>query len=177
VLKPHQKERISSFLNPLQDPQGVGYNAQQSIIAIGSGQFWGKGLGYGTQSRLEFLPEYKTDFVFAAFAEEWGFVGVALVFFCFGILIWRILKNAYFSQTNFERLFGIGLSVFLITHFVLHIGVNVGLLPVTGLNMPFLSYGGSNLVTIFAGLGVLMGMRRYSQKFSENNPTAEFLGA
>jgi len=162
VLKPYQKQRIFSFLDPAKDPRGTGYNALQSMIAIGSGQFWGKGYGYGTQSRLEFLPEYKTDFVFAAFAEEWGFVGVLILFFLFGFLIWRILKNAYLGQTNFERLFGIGFSVFLVTHIVLHIGMNVSLLPVTGLSMPFLSYGGSNLITIFSGLGILMGMRKHS---------------
>jgi len=163
VLKPYQKARIVTFINPLQDPQGAGYNALQSVIATGSGQAWGKGLGYGTQSRLEFLPEYRTDFIFAAFAEEWGLVGVSIIFFFFGLLIWRILKNAQNGQTNFERLFGIGLAIFLMTHFVLHTGMNIGVLPITGLNMPFLSYGGSHMVTVFAGLGILMGMRRYSQ--------------
>ncbi|MFC1625365.1 FtsW/RodA/SpoVE family cell cycle protein [Patescibacteria group bacterium] len=164
VLKPYQKDRISSFINPLKDPQGAGYNALQSMVAIGSGQVWGKGVGYGTQSRLEFLPEYKTDFVFAAFAEEWGLIGVLIIFFCFGFLVWRILKNAYYGQSNFERFYGIGLTIFLMTHFILHVGMNVGLLPITGLNMPFLSYGGSHLITIFAGLGILMGMRKYSEK-------------
>ncbi|MBU1091560.1 rod shape-determining protein RodA [Patescibacteria group bacterium] len=163
VLKPYQKERVMVFMNPLQDPRGAGYNALQSMIAIGSGQVWGKGLGYGTQSRLAFLPEYRTDFIFAAFAEEWGLTGVLIVFFCFGFLIWRILKNAQNGQTNFERLFGIGIAIFIMTHFVLHTGMNMGILPITGLNMPFMSYGGSNMVTIFAGLGILMGMRRYSQ--------------
>jgi rod shape determining protein RodA len=162
LLKPYQKDRILSFLNPLKDPQGAGYNALQSMIAIGSGQTWGKGLGLGTQSRLKFLPEYRTDFVFAAFAEEWGFVGVLIVFFSFGILIWRILKNAYLGQANFERFFGMGVSIFLMSHFVLHVGMNIGILPITGLSMPFLSYGGSHLVTIFSGLGILMGMRRHS---------------
>lgn len=177
ILKPYQKQRISSFLNPLQDPQGAGYNALQSMIAIGSGQVWGKGMGYGTQSRLEFLPEYKTDFVFAAFAEEWGFIGVCIVFVCFGILIWRILKNAYLGATNFERFFGIGLAIFLMTHFILHVGMNIGVLPITGLNIPFLSYGGTHMVTVFAGLGILMGFRRYSQKLSQKDPVVEFLEA
>ncbi|MFH1978900.1 MAG: rod shape-determining protein RodA [Patescibacteria group bacterium] len=176
ILKPYQKDRISSFLDPLQDPQGSGYNALQSIIATGSGQIWGKGLGYGTQSRLEFLPEYRTDFIFAAFAEEWGFVGVLIVFFFFGFLIWRILKNAYYGQSNFEKFFGIGLSIFLVTHFVLHVGMNVGVLPITGLPMPFLSYGGTHMVTIFAGLGILMGFRRHS-KFAQKDPAVEFLTA
>lgn len=166
VFKPYQKDRILSFINPLEDPQGAGYNALQSIIAVGSGQIWGKGIGYGTQSRMEFLPEYRTDFILAAFAEEWGFIGVLIIFFCFGILIWRILKNAYLGQTNFERFFGVGLAVFLMVHFVLHAGMNLGVLPITGLNMPFMSYGGTHMITIFSGLGILMGMRSYSSSSS-----------
>ncbi|PJE72974.1 MAG: hypothetical protein COV00_02135 [Candidatus Tagabacteria bacterium CG10_big_fil_rev_8_21_14_0_10_40_13] len=173
VLKPYQKARVASFLNPLADPQGSGYNALQSMVAIGSGQVWGKGFGYGTQSRLEFLPEYKTDFVFAAFAEEWGFAGVFIIFCCFAILIWRILRNAYFGQTNFERLFGVGLSIFLMTHFCLHAGMNLGLLPITGLSMPFMSYGGSHLITVFAGLGILMGMRKYSRVARQADKTID----
>ena len=164
VLRPYQKARILTFLDPTRDPRGSGYNVLQSIIAVGSGQFTGKGFGLGTQSRLNFLPEHRTDFIFAAFAEEWGFIGVVMIFFFFGILIWRILRNAFWGEGNFERLFGIGLAIFLMTHFFLHAGMNTGILPVTGLNMPFLSYGGTNLITIFSGLGILMGMRKYSQR-------------
>ncbi len=177
VLKPYQKDRILTFLNPLADPQGAGYSALQSVIATGSGQIWGKGIGYGTQSRLNFLPEYRTDFIFAAFAEEWGFVGVLIIFSCFSILIWRILKNAYNGQSNFERFFGIGMAVLIMIHFVLHVGMNVGVLPITGLTIPFLSYGGSHMVTLFAGLGVLMGMRKYSQRALQDDTMVEFLGA
>ncbi|MEL6802676.1 MAG: FtsW/RodA/SpoVE family cell cycle protein, partial [Bacteroidota bacterium] len=97
----YQKERIMTFLNPLQDIQGAGYNAYQSTIAVGSGQVWGKGIGYGTQSKLEFLPEYETDFIFAAFAEEWGFIGVSVLFVLFGVLVWRLLYHAVLSATNF----------------------------------------------------------------------------
>ncbi|MBU1179133.1 rod shape-determining protein RodA [Patescibacteria group bacterium] len=177
VFKPYQKARIMTFLNPLGDPQGAGYNALQSMIAAGSGQIWGKGIGYGTQSRLNFLPEHRTDFIFAAFAEEWGFVGVLIIFSCFGVLIWRILRNAYLAQFNFEKFFAMGLSVFLMAHFVLHIGMNIGVLPITGLSMPFLSYGGSYMVTIFAGLGILMGFRKHSQGALQENTLVEFLGA
>ncbi len=161
VLKPYQKDRVLTFLHPLQDPKGAGYNALQSTIAVGSGKILGKGIGYGTQSRLEFLPEHQTDFIFAAFAEEWGFIGVTIILMFFGIIIWRILKNAFNGQSNFERLFGIGLSIFLVSHAVIHIGMNLGVLPVTGIPIPFMSYGGSNLLTVFAGLGILMAMRRY----------------
>jgi rod shape determining protein RodA len=162
LLKPYQKNRIITFLNPLKDPKGAGYNALQSMIAVGSGQFWGKGIGYGTQSRLEFLPENQTDFIFAAFAEEWGFIGVSIIFVFLGMVAWRILKNAFNGQTNFERLFGIGLAVFLVVQSAINIGMNIGLLPITGIPLPFMSYGGSNLLTVFAGLGILMAMKRYS---------------
>jgi rod shape determining protein RodA len=162
VLRPYQKERILVFLNPQKDPRGVGYNAMQSVIAIGSGRLWGKGLGFGTQSRLEFLPEHRTDFIFAAFAEEWGFLGVLILFLLFGILIWRVLKMGFApDQANFERFLAIGLSSFIICHFVIHIAMNTGVLPITGLTLPFLSYGGSNLITLFGGLGILTSLTKW----------------
>lgn len=156
----YQKERILTFLNPLADIQGAGYNAYQSTIAVGSGQIFGKGVGYGTQSKLQFLPEYETDFIFAAFAEEWGIVGVVTLFSLFGVVLWRILRHALASSANFERLFCAGVAVLFISHFFVHIGMNIGLLPVTGTTIPFLSYGGSHLVTEFIGLGIIMGMRK-----------------
>lgn len=159
----YQKERIQTFLHPYTDLQGSGYNAYQSMIAIGSGQLTGKGVGYGTQSKLSFLPEYETDFIFAAFAEEWGFVGVLALFATFGVVIWRILQTATYGATNFEILFGVGVAVLFISEFGIHVGMNLGVLPVTGTVLPFLSYGGSHLVTEFAALGVLMGMRRYGR--------------
>jgi len=174
LLKPYQKARIATFLNPGIDPQGAGYNALQATIAVGSGQFMGKGVGYGTQSRLEFLPEHQTDFIFAAFAEEWGFLGVLIVFLAFGVLIWRILKNAYWGDSNFERFFGIGLAIFFMAHFFLHVGMNVGLLPITGLNLTFMSYGGSHMITVFAGLGILMGMRRHCRNRQPQESSVEF---
>ncbi len=176
VLQTYQKERIISFLNPLHDIKGAGYNALQSMIAVGSGKIFGKGIGFGTQSRLEFLPEHQTDFIFAAFAEEWGLMGVLFLFLFFGIIIWRILKNAYLGQSNFECLFGVGLAIFLMAHFLIHVGMNIGLLPITGIGMPFMSYGGSNMITVFAGLGILMGMRRYSRQVHCEDARAEFLG-
>jgi len=176
VFKPYQKERIITFLHPLQDIRGAGYNAIQSTIAVGSGQFFGKGIGYGSQSRLGFLPEHQTDFIFAAFSEEWGLIGVLLIFLFYGIVIWRILRNAYVGQSNFEVLFGIGLAIFLVAHFLINIGMNIGILPITGVNLPFMSYGGSNLVTVFAGLGILMGMRRYARDSHPEDATVEFLG-
>lgn len=176
IFKPYQKERILNFLDPLRDVKGAGYNANQSMIAVGSGQLLGKGIGFGTQSRLEFLPEHQTDFIFAAFAEEWGMVGVIFIFIFFGIVIWRILKNAFLGQGNFECLFGIGLAIFLMAHFAIHVGMNIGLMPITGIGMPFMSYGGSNLLTVFIGLGILMGMRKYSRQAHREDISAEFLG-
>jgi len=172
----NQKQRIVTFLNPLTDIQGAGYNAYQSTIAVGSGELLGKGIGYGTQSRLEFLPEYQTDFIFAAFAEEWGLIGATLVLALFGIMLWRILANASRGATNFEMLYGVGLAIFFMSQGAIHIGMNIGLLPVTGLPIPFLSYGGSHLLTEFVGLGILMGMRRYSHATHRDNMQKEFFG-
>jgi rod shape determining protein RodA len=162
VFHDYQKNRIMNFIHPLQDIRGTGYNAYQSTVAIGSGQALGKGVGYGTQSRLKFLPEYQTDFIFAAYAEEWGFLGVIILFFLYLLLIFRILFNAVRGATNFEILFGVGLAIIFISHFFVHVGMNIGVLPITGLTLPFMSYGGTNLLISYVGLGILMSMRKYS---------------
>jgi len=162
AFQDYQKARILTFLNPLQDIQGSGYNAYQSTVAVGSGQLWGKGIGYGTQSKLQFLPEYETDFIFAAFAEEWGLIGVVVLFGLFGLVIWRLLLHAIQAATNFERLFATGVAILILSHFFVHIGMNIGVLPVTGTTVPFLSYGGTHLMTEFLGIGIVMAMRRYS---------------
>ena len=174
VFEDYQKERILTFMHPLTDIRGAGYNAYQSTIAVGSGEMFGKGVGYGTQSKLQFLPEYETDFIFAAFAEEWGFVGVLLLFLLFSIVIWRVLENAKRGATNCEILFGVGLAILLLSHFTIHVGINVGLLPVTGTTIPFMSYGGSHLLTEFIGLGILMGMRRYARPIHREDTEREF---
>ncbi len=163
AFQDYQKARIATFLNPLSDIQGAGYNAYQSTIAVGSGQIWGKGIGYGTQSKLQFLPEYETDFIFAAFAEEWGFFGVLVLFVLFGIVIWRLLYHAMMGASNFERLFAVGVAILFTAHFFIHIGMNIGLLPVTGTTVPFLSYGGTHLVTEFIAIAMVMAMSRYSR--------------
>jgi len=155
LLLPYQKIRIISFLNPSLDPAGAGYQATQSMIALGSGRIFGKGIGFGTQSRLEFLPEHTTDFIFAAFAEEWGLIGASLLFLFFAIVIWRILRSAIYGESNFEKLYAAGLAIFIFFQSVVHIGMNSGMLPITGLGMPFLSYGGSSLISLFFALGIL----------------------
>lgn len=176
VFHPYQKERIMTFIHPLADIQGAGYNAFQSKVAVGSGQILGKGVGYGTQSRLSFLPEYETDFIFAAFSEEWGLIGVLIVFLLFGVIIRSILQNAVLGASNFETLFAVGLAIFFMSHIIIHIGMNTGLLPVTGLPLPLLSYGGSHLLAEFLGLGILMGMRRYQLAYHRGDIHNEFVG-
>jgi len=176
VFQSYQKARIINFVQPLSNVQGSGYNVYQSTIAIGSGQIVGKGVGFGTQSRLKFLPEYETDFIFAAFSEEWGFVGVIILFILFGLIIWRILHMALLGTTNFEILFGLGLAIYFMTHFIINIGMNIGIMPVTGITLPFMSYGGSHLVTEFIGLGILMGMSRYRRVAHRDDMHNEFLG-
>ncbi len=176
VFQSYQKQRIMTFIHPLADIRGSGYNAFQSTVAIGSGELLGRGVGYGTQSRLNFLPEYQTDFIFAAFSEEWGFVGVLLIFLFFALVMWRILVNAMHGETNFEILFGLGLAIYFMTHFIINVGMNIGLLPVTGTTLPFMSYGGSHLLTEFMALGILMGMRRYARVTHRDDMKNEFLG-
>lgn len=164
VFFDYQKERIMTFIDPLADIQGSGYNAYQSTVAIGSGGLLGKGVGYGTQSKLLFLPEFETDFIFAAYAEEWGLVGVTLLFILFTILVWRLLYHANNSATNFERLFTSGVAILFVAHFFIHIGMNIGLLPVTGTTIPFLSYGGSHLITEMLAVGMVIGMSRHTSR-------------
>jgi rod shape determining protein RodA len=163
AFQDYQKERIMTFLDPLADIQGAGYNAYQSTVAVGSGQLLGKGIGYGTQSKLLFLPEYETDFIFAAYAEEWGLLGVLLLFVGFGVCVWRLLIQAVRGASNFETLFATGVVILLISHFFVHIGMNIGLLPVTGTTVPFLSYGGSHLVTEYVAIGMVFAMSRYAR--------------
>lgn len=175
-LQDYQKSRIINFIHPLADIRGTGYSAYQSTIAVGSGKVLGKGIGYGTQSKLSFLPEYQTDFIFAAYSEEWGFLGIIFLFTLFSTLIWRVIRNAYYGATNFEILFGCGVAVMFISHFLINVGMNIGIMPVTGITFPFMSYGGTNLLTSFIGLGILMGMRRYRRSAHKEMMKNEFLG-
>jgi rod shape determining protein RodA len=163
----YQKERIMTFIHPLADIQGSGYNAFQSMVAVGSGGIFGKGIGYGTQSRLQFLPEHETDFIFASFAEEWGLVGVILLLGLYGILLYRLVSNARRGETNFESLFTLGVAILILVHLSIHVGTNVGLIPVTGTTLPFMSYGGSHLITGYAMLGMVNAMRRYQRPVRE----------
>lgn len=172
----YQKARILTFIHPLADIHGAGYNAYQSTVAVGSGELLGKGIGYGTQSKLRFLPEYQTDFIFAAFAEEWGFVGVCIIFALYGVIFVRIFSIASHGASNFETLFALGVLFYFFAHFVLHVGINMGLLPVTGTTIPFMSYGGSHLLVEFAALGMLSAMQKYSRVIPREALSREFSG-
>ncbi|HTR18424.1 MAG TPA: FtsW/RodA/SpoVE family cell cycle protein [Candidatus Paceibacterota bacterium] len=175
-LHQYQKDRILTFIHPLANIQTTGYNAYQSTVAVGSGEWVGKGIGYGTQSKLQFLPEYQTDFIFAAFAEEWGFIGVLILIGLFTVVIWRILAISMRGADNFDMLFAAGIAVFFTAQFLVHAGMNMGLLPITGTTMPFMSYGGSHLLTEYFALGILMSMRRHARPLQARQDT-EIVGA
>ncbi len=158
VLKDYQKDRIVSFLNPSSDPLGRGYHVVQSVIAIGSGKFFGRGLGQGTQSQLHFLPEQHTDFIFATIAEEWGFFGSIFVLALYGILFYKIIKISLGSTNNFARLVSCGIATMFLVQTIVNIGMNMGLLPIIGIPLPFLSYGGSSMIMSFVNLGIIQSI-------------------
>lgn len=176
ALRDYQRDRIVSFLNPAADIHGTGYNAYQATVAVGSGEIMGKGIGYGTQSKLRFLPEYETDFIFASYAEEWGFVGVSLVLVLYGLLLARLLAIARRSETNFDALFTIGVALLFLAHIFIHAGINLGLLPVTGTTIPFMSYGGSHLIVEFAALGIVASLARNARSVPREQALSEYLG-
>ncbi len=155
VLQDFQKDRISAFLNPSRDPLGVGYNLQQSIIAIGSGQWFGRGLTLGPQSRLNFLPERQNDFVFAVIGEALGFAGIVLLLSLFVFFFYRVLRVARQCRDDFGILLSSGVALALMIQTVVNISTNVGLLPIAGLPLPFVSAGGSSLITSLMSVGIV----------------------
>ncbi len=159
ILEEYQKERVLNFLNPEQDPYGGGYHISQSLIAVGSGGILGRAPGASTQAGLKFLPDKHTDFIFATFAEQRGVVGVLFLLILFGVLFWRIIKIALLSSNNFSRLFASGIAVMIFIQLIINIGMNIGILPITGLTLPFVSYGGSSLVSTFIGMGILQSIK------------------
>lgn len=162
VLATYQKERIFLFLNPSADPLGRGYNITQSIIAVGSGRLLGRGLGLGSQSQLKFLPEAQTDFIFAVLSEELGLLGVAVLFLLLIILLWQIIKIARNCRDDFALFTTLGIMLFFFIQTVLNIAVNIGLAPVTGVTLPFVSYGGSSLLISMSMVGVLESIKMRS---------------
>jgi len=163
-LQDYQKDRILTFFNPAHDPLGSGYNVIQAKIAIGSASLLGKGLGQGLITQLHFLPEAKTDFFFAAFVEEWGIVGALILFVIYGWLFFQIYHIGIKSENNFSKLFCFGYLFILILQITINLGANLGFLPVTGLPLPFLSYGGSNLLINFIALGIIQNIKNINRK-------------
>ncbi|KKP73826.1 MAG: Rod shape-determining protein RodA [Candidatus Roizmanbacteria bacterium GW2011_GWA2_35_19] len=160
-LKGYQKARIASFLNPHLDIEGTSYNMIQAVITIGSGGFFGKGLGLGTQSRLYFLPENTTDFAFASLVEQFGFVGGFFVIFLYGLIIYALAKKIikYYFQNDIENkikfLYCLGILSYFVFQVVINIGMNMGLLPIAGIALPFISYGGSSVLALMIGFALL----------------------
>lgn len=153
-LKDYQRDRLESFLNPHHDPRGRGYNAIQSVIAIGSGGLIGKGVSLGTQSHLNFLPERHTDFIFASFAEEFGLLGISLVLVAYFYLLYRLFHISNRLKDRENRLLALGILSIFMFQTVVNIGMNLGVMPVTGITLPLFSYGGSSLISFAALLGM-----------------------
>lgn len=163
-LHPYQQRRLETFLHPLGDPQGAGYNVAQSQIAVGSGGWLGKGLGGGTQSQLNFLPSQHTDFIFAVTAEKLGFLGAGLVILLFTVILVRAVMVAWRASDAFGFMLATGITGFLAIHVLINIGMNLGIMPVTGIPLPFLSYGGTNLIVSLAAVGLLLSVSRHRQQ-------------
>ena len=159
LLKDYQKTRITGFLEPHVDLQGINWSPEQAKIAVGSGGILGRGLGQGSQTRYGFLPERHTDFIFSAIAEEAGLMGVFILLFLFLIIIFRVLKIALASSDNFSRLFCSGFVVMIISQIFINIGMNLGILPVVGISLPLISYGGSSMIFTFIGLGIIQSIK------------------
>jgi rod shape determining protein RodA len=161
VMKPYQRDRVLTFLNPQRDPAAL-YNIDQARISIGSGGLWGQGYGVGTQSQLHFLRVRHTDFIFSVVGEELGFIGTVLLLGLFVLLGWRIFRAALLAPDRFGRLLVVGVGTMIFFQVIVNVGMNLGLLPVTGLPLPFISYGGSSLLTFLTALGLVesVAMRR-----------------
>lgn len=164
LMHDYQRERIISFASPQNDPQGIGFHAIQSTIAVGSGGLTGRGLGRGTQSRLQFLPEFRTDFIFAFIAEELGFVGSTIVLALYSAIIFSIFRIMTLSINRFGELICIGVISMMGIQIFINIGMNIGILPITGITLPLLSYGGSSVVSILLCLGLVASVAKYSLK-------------
>ena len=164
ILAPYQKDRITAFLDPGFDLQGKGYHVTQSIIAIGSGSIVGKGLGYGSQSQLRFLPERHTDFIFASTAEELGLIGVIFLLGLFGVLFFRCYRLAVNCRDDFTLFLVLGIVASIAAELIINIGGTLRLLPLTGVTLPFVSYGGSSLLVKFLMIGALQSIAVRQQR-------------
>ena len=163
-LKPYQKSRILTFLNPERDPLGAGYQIIQSKIAVGSGGIFGKGFLQGSQSYLDYLPEKHTDFIFTLFSEEFGFVGSLVLLIIYALIIYRIYKIGSESRNNFAKLFCFGFAAAFFVYVTVNMAMVLGLLPIVGAPLPIMSYGGSSMLSIMIGLGIVMSCRIHNQE-------------
>jgi rod shape determining protein RodA len=165
LLKPYQKERLIVFLKPTIDPFGAGYNIIQSKIAVGSGGLFGKGLLGGTQSQLGFLPERTTDFIFSIFAEAWGFMGSFFLIALYGLFLYRGIMIMHETKEGYGFLVASGIVGMFLFHFIVNIGMTIGIMPITGIPLPFMSYGGSFILTCIAATSILYNieMRRFAR--------------
>ncbi len=159
ALKPYQRDRLLVYLDPFRDPLGTAYNVIQAKIAIGSGQLLGKGVSGATQSRLAFLPERHTDFIFAVFAEMWGFIGCLVLIVAYGLLVLRGFEIAASTRDPRGRVLALGVTAVLAAQILINLGMVTGLLPVVGIPLPLMSYGGSSMVASLMGLGLLLSIR------------------
>jgi rod shape determining protein RodA len=162
VLKPFQRARLFVFLNPRADPQGSGYNLNQSKIAVGNGEWFGRGLYHGTQTQLNFVPEHSRDFIFTVLAEEWGFAGAFALLVLYATVIYGGIRTMLAARDRFGFLLASGLVGMLFFHVLINLGMTVGIMPITGIPLPFMSYGGSAMLTDFAAIGILLNI--YSQR-------------
>jgi rod shape determining protein RodA len=162
ILKPFQKSRLFVFINPKADMQGAGYNLNQSKIAVGSGQWLGRGLHHGTQTQLNFVPEHSRDFIFTVLAEEWGFAGAGVLMALYVALLYGGLRAMLAARDRFGFLLAAGLVGMLFFHILVNVGMTIGMMPITGIPLPFMSYGGSAILTNFMAVGILLNI--YSQR-------------
>lgn len=160
LLQPYQQDRINAFIDPFSDPLGSGYSVIQSMIAVGSGKLFGRGLGHGTQSQLQFIPERHSDFVFAALAEELGFIGAMIVLASYALLLNYLIKMAREIKDTFGKLITIGVYSMILFQVVVNIGMNIGLLPITGITLPLISSGGSSQLAVMMSLGLAQSVAR-----------------
>jgi rod shape determining protein RodA len=158
LFKEYQKDRILVFLDPSRDPLGRGYNITQAAIAVGGGQMWGRGLGYGSQSQLKFLPESQTDFIFAVLGEEFGFIGISILVMLWIIFFWRLAQIMKRSDNDFGALLVLGVMLLFFIQIMVNAGMNIGLAPVTGISLPFISYGGSFLIMSLIMIGMVQSV-------------------
>lgn len=164
ILPQHAKDRITVFLNPQTDPLGSGYNIIQSMLAVGSGQVWGMGLFNGNQTQLGYLPMKTTDFIYSVISEEMGFIISVLVIILFILLIIRIFYIAKNAKDTFGSLIAMGIGSMFLAHFIENVGMTIGLMPITGIPLPFISYGGSSMLTNFIALGLILSINRKRKK-------------